>query len=253
MRRVSATRRLSEATRRRSFRTDGYEHATPASTLARCLAQYPEARLRINLDYVAAHRMLHSPEFYFVQIGAFDGRTNDPICEHVRRHGWRGVLVEPQPHYFRQLEATYRNVPGLTLRNVAISERHEKRPLYTVKDRPGLPALAPQYASFNRSHVQSNFPGIELEEITLDCITLDELLSEAASDHIDLIQIDVEGYDAEIIRLLDLDRWKPAIVNFEHNHLSHADYATVLDKLVAHGYRLAIGGLFDMDTLVYKC
>lgn len=218
--------------------------------LAECLARYPEARLDINLDHVVAHRMLQSPGFYFVQIGAFDGRTGDPIYKHVQRNSWRGVLVEPNPRSFRQLETTYRDVPGLTLRNVAISEQREKRPLYQVKD-PSVSPWGPQVASFSRSLVESHFPGAELEEIKVDCVTLDDLLGEAGSDHIDLIQIDVEGYDAEIIRLLDLDRWNPAIVNFEHKHLSRADYAAALDKLAVHGYRLA-AGFPDPNTLAYK-
>lgn len=205
--------------------------------------------LQIDLDYVVAHRMLHSPLFYFVQIGAFDGRSGDPIYEHVRRHGWRGVLVEPQPYYFGQLKAAYEHVPGLLLRNVAISRQRGTRPIYKVKDRPGLPFWAPQLASFNRSLVQAHFPDLDLDETWVECITLDDLLIEADSDHIDLIQIDVEGYDAQIIELLDLDRWKPAIVNFEHKHLSPADYATALDKLIAHGYRLTAN---TTDTLGYR-
>lgn len=118
---------------------------------------------------------------------------------------------------------------------------------------PGLPPRHLGHASFDRSLLESQFPGVEIEAITVDCVTLDDFLIEAGSDHIDLIQIDVEGYDSEITRLLDLDRWKPAIVNFEHNHLSHADCATALDKLIAHGYRLEIGGQLDIDTLAYKC
>jgi hypothetical protein len=120
--------------------------------------------------------------------------------------------------------------------------------LYNVKDQHDLPNWAPQVASFDRSLAEAHFPRAELEEITVDCITLDDLLSETASDHIDLIQIDVEGYDAEIIRLLDRDRWKPAIVNFEHKHLLRTEHAAALDKLVAHGYRLAVGGLGAIVT-----
>ena len=40
----------------------------------------------------------------FVQIGANDGKRNDPL--HTIRanpHAWMGVMVEPQPEYFRRL------------------------------------------------------------------------------------------------------------------------------------------------------
>lgn len=38
---------------------------------------------------------LNRPDFFFVQIGANDGRLDDPLRDSILRHNWRGVLVEP--------------------------------------------------------------------------------------------------------------------------------------------------------------
>ena len=64
----------------------------------------------------------------------------------------------------------------------------------------------------------------------------------------DLLQIDAEGYDSELLRLFDLPRRKPAIVRFEHTHLSRPDYESCLTLLIDLGYRIAIYG---GDTLAY--
>jgi hypothetical protein len=63
------------------------------------------------------------PGFFFIQIGAADGRIGDPIHHLVERHRWRGILVEPLPHMFAALRATYRHRPDLVLENVAIPRR----------------------------------------------------------------------------------------------------------------------------------
>ena len=53
------------------------------------------------------------PEFFFVQIGANDGRslggtpgvTDDPIFEYVHTYRWSGLLVEPIPYLFDRLRS----------------------------------------------------------------------------------------------------------------------------------------------------
>jgi len=66
---------------------------------------------------------------------------------------------------------------------------------------------------------------------------------------IDLLQIDAEGYDYEIIRSIDFDTVKPAIIHYEHMVLSEADRNACLELLASHGYRIV---LQDNDTLAYR-
>lgn len=222
--------------------------------LPRAVIERPEALLTPTLEHVVAHRMLHVPDFFFVQIGAFDGRSGDPLHELIVAHGWRGVLVEPQRRYFAELESTYGDRPGLSLRNVAVADRREKRQLYRIRDDvPGLPEWAPQTASFDRATIlrhSEDIPGIEalLETEEVDCVMLDEILAEAPDGRIDLLQIDVEGFDHEIIRMLDFERFAPSIIRFEHKHLHAEDYEAALRRLIDNGYRIAFEG---PDTLAY--
>ena len=114
------------------------------------LSHRREAELRIDLEHVIAHYLWKHPreDFFFVQVGAFDGVANDPLRDLVLAHGWHGILVEPQREAFRELEKNYRGQPGLVLRNVAVADSSGPRTLYTLRagdaEAAGLPSWALQ-------------------------------------------------------------------------------------------------------------
>ena len=239
-------RAAREATEKR-WRASGLPGRPLTSLLER-----PEAQMALDLEHLIALRLLEGTDLFVVQIGAFDGRTGDQIHKWITRFGWHGILVEPQPRYFVELQRTYIDQSGLALRNVAVSERRETRTLYTLRDDvPGLPDWAPQVASFDRAVVDGHgLRGPEGEEIVetyeVECLPLTDLLG--GVDSIDLLQIDVEGYDAEIIRMFDFDTYRPCIVRFENRHLPRRDHDAAVRRLLDHGYRVALTG---PDTIAW--
>lgn len=44
---------------------------------------------------------------WFLQIGANDSATHDPLHELIRARGWRGALVEPNPAAFERLRVQH--------------------------------------------------------------------------------------------------------------------------------------------------
>lgn len=222
--------------------------------LPRSLTMQPAAELRIDLDYVLARRMVAGGDFYFVQIGAFDGRRYDPIYEWVRAFGWRGLLIEPQPHFFAELVKNYEGAEGLEFRQIAVGPRQERRTFYWVEIEEGVTRDAGMIASFDRETLLSHrkfVPGLDslLRSEEIECESLNDLLAGVPSERVDLLQIDVEGFDHELIRVLDLGRFAPAIVRFEHQHLSREQHEASVGKLVEHGYRVAFE---EHDTLAYR-
>src|SRR5579864_2855167 len=58
----------------------------------------------LEFDDVVCRRMFEvGREFTFIQVGAFDGVSTDPLRKYIQTCGWRGVLVEPQPGPAAQL------------------------------------------------------------------------------------------------------------------------------------------------------
>jgi FkbM family methyltransferase len=72
------------------------------------------------------------PDFFFLQIGAHDGETLDPINQMIRRYGWRGLLLEPQPDVFQQLTETYRRNDNLIFENAALAISDGQMPFWTI-------------------------------------------------------------------------------------------------------------------------
>lgn len=64
-----------------------------------------------------------------------------------------------------------------------------------------------------------------------------------------MLQIDTEGFDAAILQLFEIPARKPAIVRFEHKHLTLADHERSVELLVRQGYRIYAHGT---DTLAYR-
>lgn len=233
-----AARELARGVVKRALRTRGLD----VRRLPVALAERPEAQLTVTLDHIIASRLLEGPQLFFVQIGAFDGRTDDQLHDYVMRYGWRGILVEPQPRPFEELQRTYANCPGLDLRNVAISERNEVRRLYAIRDMPDLPASAPQSATFDRTKLEeAGFAEAQIEVHEVECVPLSDLLAHV--EGVDLLQIDVEGYDAEVIRMFEFERYQPSIVRFENFHISDRDHNEAIARLIDHGYKVAITGI----------
>jgi FkbM family methyltransferase len=206
----------------------------------------PTNEIEVDFDYVLAHYLANrddSTPLLFLQVGAFDGVADDPVNVHVRRRGWHGILVEPQPAAFERLVANYSDTGGLTFVNAAIAPEQGTRQLYVIRDEAGeLVEALGGIASFDRAHLERfmrtdgpRYPGIQIGSLEVRCTTFEDVLSDVPQ--LDLLLIDTEGYDLELLDLFDFDRFRPAIVRFEHVHLSRASWDEAVELLARRGYR----------------
>jgi FkbM family methyltransferase len=184
------------------------------------------------------------PEAVFLQIGANDGRQMDPLHEEIRARRWRGVLVEPVPYIFERLQSTHGSNPRLILENVAIAPDAGTRTLYHLaKAEPGapVPEWYDKLGSFDRDVVLKHRPAIpdfdrRLATLEVPCVTIDELCRKHGLTALDLVQMDTEGFDYEIVKLLDLDRLAPRLLMYEHLHFDDATRVACSDHVRRHGY-----------------
>ncbi len=216
------------------------------------------------LELVVRDYIQKSPDFFFVQFGAHDGQSSDPIHGMVKQHHWRGLLVEPQPQAFEQLQATYQDEPQLSFENAAISKEDGIATLYAVRQQEtALPYWFYQIASLDREVVlgvlrqwkytqnETAIPDdIEsfIEERSIPALAVTTLLEKHQINKIDLLVIDTMGYDFEILKTFPFHLLKPAIIHFEHNHLSSEDQTACLKYLTNLGYAL---GRVAVDTIAY--
>ena len=209
----------------------------------------------IELADVIYRRMFEfGQELTFIQIGAFDGITADPLHKYVGTYGWRGVLVEPQPRSAEQLRELYRGNDRIVVVQAAVDRERRQRTLFTVESE-NAPAWAGGMASFQREHIAKHaylIPGLEamIRETTVDCVTIDDVLALLPPGQVDLLQIDVEGADAFLLSLFPFDRVRPAIVHWEIKNLTMAEREDCLERLLGFGYRFASSGDEDMMAVL---
>lgn len=207
------------------------------------------------LDLLVREHLQVNPRPFLVQIGANDGRTEDPVHELVRRYKLRGLLVEPQPRAFRNLCENYHDQEQLEFENCLLGSVDGTTTFYAVSEQTeGLPFWLYQSASLDRSVVAnalrvfreakgvSAIPEdyeILIESLAVPSITWERLLEKHGVSQIDVLVIDTMGFDFEILKLFPFELMKPSIIHFEHSMLSRADQRAALMFLTDHGYSLA--------------
>jgi FkbM family methyltransferase len=211
------------------------------------------------------HAFLHeyslslANKLYVIQIGANDGITHDPIHKFIKRDNWRGVLLEPQSYVYETfLKKIYAKNRGIHTLCAAIGPEDGKQQLYKI----GFSNMrwATGLASFQKENVEKAFSSgyvqakcmryqiplpDESEYIISDEVTMispETLMKNYSIAHIDLLQIDAEGYDYEVIKMFKIQQFRPRAIVFEHTHLSEDDKTSCFQHLKANEYKIASFG-----------
>jgi FkbM family methyltransferase len=213
----------------------------------------PNVEMSLSLEFVLAHLMLRKKEVYFIQIGANDGMKDDPLQKFVKEYGWKGILVEPIPEAFEALKENYGNNSNLKFINAAIAEENGVRTLYTFRRDTDFKG-GTLYSSFRRDVLLRNTRWVpegaqQVVEVPVKCLSMTSLIREAEGNAVDLLVIDTEGFDFNILKMIDFSVLSPRIIAYEHAHLSKGDMTAATDLLLAQGYRLTRDNL---DTIAYR-
>jgi len=197
----------------------------------------------------------------FLQVGANDGCVNDNM-HHLLTHtpfdyqAVCGICIEPQKIVFQDLLQTYANYPHVACFNLALSNTNQQRTLYNI--RPEYQNIrknsgfGTRLASFNRDHIIKHWvqltagearncsPEDYISSEQVDCMTFASFAEKAGINAFDILMIDTEGFDAEILKMVDLDHYRVKAVVLEHKHLSRTEKAYCYHHLKKLGF--TVGG-----------
>lgn len=160
-----------------------------------------------NFEDVMLWRALkHVGEGFYIDVGAWSPEI-DSVTRAFYEHGWRGISVEPNPEYHRQLQEVRSRDVNLRL---ALSDEPGSGSLNVV-DNPGLSTMDDHIA---QQHVKAGFSA---EKIQVELATLDQVWEEHVPEGQDVhyLKIDVEGFEGRVIRGNDWGRHRPWIVVVE--------------------------------------
>ena len=145
------------------------------------------------------------------------------------------LLVEPVPHNVEAINNNLKDFKDIVLEQVAISDKKEKKDFFFVK-RSSIPKLKKHWSSgigsFNKSHILDHrskrfqIEDIDIDKISIQSITLQDLIEKYSITKIDKLLIDVEGSEYAILKNIDLNKIN---IIFEYKHFD--GYKTTGKKL----------------------
>jgi FkbM family methyltransferase len=159
------------------------------------------------------------PGGFFVEVGA-NHPTRYSQTWFFEQRGWKGLLVEPLSQKAALLRA-HRPGSRVFQNAVAAPEKRGRARFQLAAGDDMLSALG-------------GLEGVASDSEEVEVRTLDDILAEAGDPKIDLLSIDVEGWELDVLKGFSIRRHQPKVVLLE-DHLQSLD---VHRHMTAQGYRL---------------
>ena len=182
-----------------------------------------------NREDVLINRLFSSlSKGCFVDVGA-----GHPLFENDTKalydRGWTGINIEPQSVFFQELAAQRPNDRNF---NVAISNEPGPLTFHEVVG-TGLSTCDPAEAQ------RAAERGFQIIPHQIGADTLRNVLDQAGSPTIDLLKVDVEGFELKVLESNDWARFRPSLIvveaTFPETPQRRPDLVTPF--LMARGYR----------------
>jgi hypothetical protein len=85
--------------------------------------------------------------------------------------------------------------------------------------------------------------------VEVETMNFDDLIEKHGLNNVDGIILDCEGFDSLVLSTVDIPKYNPSIILFEHLHFKDEDYQDLTNRLTELGYELRSD---EMDTIAYK-
>ena len=217
--------------RRRLFETVGSDR------YSRLAGNALDTKLQSYLDFEGGS---------FVEVGANDGLSQSNTYWFERFRNWRGVLIEPIPDLYRQC---VKNRPKAKVFNAALVDDPAQQ--HVTMQYAGLMSLVDGAFGSRDADVDHVAKAVTLQStservlrpytIEVAARTLSSILSEVGMKSPDLLSLDVEGFECQALRGLDLNLHRPRMILVEARNVADVDGILLptydrVDKLTSVDY-----------------
>ena len=192
----------------------------------------------MNKQYLQRLKNHVRHDFFFVNIGANDGISDDPIYPFIKKYGWKGIAVEPVPDTFKLLKQNLSAFEGIIFENVAIGQDGREILSFSREHLEAHPLLS-QMSSFSRDHLEKFTDMVDRNEIMhqaahttkpkptgeslrkglysqrVDGISFNALMEKHHVKEVNFINVDTEDDDFDILMSIDMDKYAPKILCVE--------------------------------------
>ena len=204
-------------------------------------------RLHIILNNVLTYKT----DGLFIEVGANDGKTGS-FTYNLGKIGWSGINVEPIPRLYNLCCNNHKYHKNVKNYNLALGEIKGE---VTIIDADTLSTIdtnvidiyskIPQFKSYFTNN--NNYHKVKVN-------TLDNILEENSITNIDILVLDVEGYEENILKGFSIANYNPAIFiieiadqhpDFINNTIMMAKYKNLRDYFKINNYTLLVNDIVD--------
>jgi FkbM family methyltransferase len=171
--------------------------------------------------------------YSLVVIGCNDGTNLLSIINDCSDYG-NVLLVEPVPWLNEILRKKFQHSKNIHIDKRAISAQKGSATFYAPrKGKKTSKYYSVGIGSLKKSHISDHGLNVksDFEEITVATVNPNELFDEYEISTIDTLIVDVEGLDAEILSIIDYDKFTISELYFEYKH---SDGTDLIGKNLGH-------------------
>lgn len=135
---------------------------------------------------------------FYVEVGAYDGIFQSSTKFIEDNYNWKGILIEPNPNVFLDLEKNRPN--NILINKCVVSNKYKNNTIMGAFDNGPMSFI----------HNIRNIQNIKL--IDVECDNLSNILDIFNIMTIDLLSINTEGYEYEVLEGLNFNKYKPTYI-----------------------------------------
>jgi FkbM family methyltransferase len=190
----------------------------------RSLASYALDELDLKLARELESDVALKSGGFFIEAGANDGVTQSNTFLLERDHNWRGLLIEPIPDLARRCR---QNRPGCIVENAALvpAGHAAKTVEMTYCNLMSQVKGAMKSAAEEADHIRRGKECQQIETYTaqVPARTLSQILDAHRIEQVDLLSLDVEGFELAALQGIDYHRHAPRWMLIEARYRQEID------------------------------
>ena len=167
------------------------------------------------------NKIINKKRGFFIELGANDGLFQSNTAFFEKEMEWKGILIEPSIKGFEKCKINRPN--SISLNFACVSDDYSEE--YISGD-------------FKDNNPMSSVNGVRLKRknnVKVKARTLEKILDDYCNTKIDFLSLDTEGYELEILKGLNLKKYRPEFILIE---IYDKDYNNITNYLNLNNYKL---------------